>query len=200
MQPLEKGGTVQFFHLKTSPVGCLMFLIWPRDNYSRNKSPHSNSNYFALLAWVLHVCFANLFKLSRNSQPRQCDSSSGVVFPFALYTGEERKKKRNQVWQMVGKNLFICLVPSSCAPPFLYRVLGTETHGAELLFEQTRTCRTASGGTPARLGAAPPPASHLSPDRKQPRCPCLWLLIYPFNDISNSRKDRLDLRELLHCS
>lgn len=93
MQPLEKGGTVQFFHLKTSPVGCLMFLIWPRDNYSRDKSPHSNSNYFALLAWVLHVCFANLFKLSRNSQPRQCDSSSGVVFSFALYTGEERKKK-----------------------------------------------------------------------------------------------------------
>lgn len=100
--------------------------------------------------------------------------------PFALFAGEERKKKNvikyGGWWE---RSYLFIWYHLPVLPPLLCGVLGAETHWTELLFEQSSACCTTSSGTPAGLAAAPPPA-FTSPQTENSPCPCLWLLIYTF--------------------
>lgn len=75
--------------------------------------------------------------------------------------GGGKKKKKKDLFIYLFGTIFLC-------PPHHGSTESLEqTHWAELLFEQTCTCRAASDGTPAGLlAAAPSPDLRLSPDRK----------------------------------
>lgn len=129
-------------------------------------------------------------------------------FPFALFAGEERKKMQSS------------MVDGGKEPIYLFGTIFLSSPRCSTeSFEQRLTGLNCSLSLPHCLGwdpaglAAPPPPGLLSSSSPPPHlsfispqtenspvilvCCCLYTR---FNDVSNSRKDRPDLRELLHCS
>lgn len=122
-------------------------------------------------------------------------------FPFALFAGEERKKKMQSSMVDGGKE-----------PVYLFgTIFLSSPHCSTETLEQRLTglnC-SLSKPAPATLPWVRPqqgrllhfPLAFISPQTENSPvtlvCGCLYTR---FNDVSNSRKHRPDLRELLHCS
>lgn len=85
-------------------------------------------------------------------------------FPFAyLLEKKEKKHKYDGWWE---RSYLFIWYHLPVLPPLLYRVLGAETHWAELLWAK-QCLLHCLGWDPSRAGCCTSPCLHLSPDRKQ---------------------------------